>query len=183
MKTGITILSIAAALLTLPAQAQQGPGTALPDTQNVNQRMGPMGSGKGAGPGAGPRQPKDCSKSQNPEACTAHQEARKKAMEACQGKAGPERKQCMHEQKQNVDCGKARNPQQCEARKQAYGECKGQTGPAFKQCVQQKMPSPDCAKSPNPQQCEQHAKVREACKDKAGPEHKACLREKLAPAK
>ncbi len=137
----------------------------------------------GTASGSGKRQPMDCSKSKNPEACTAHQEARKKAVDACKDKAGPERKQCMHEQMQNVDCGKARSPQQCEARKQAYGECKGQQGPAFKQCVQQKMPSPDCAKSPNPQQCEQHAKVREACKDKVGPEHKACLREKLAPAK
>lgn len=184
MKTGIAILSIATALLALSAQAQQGPGTALPDTQDFGPGMGQRGQGKS--PGAGPRQPRqptDCSKSQNPQACTAHQEARKKAAAACQGKAGPERKQCLHEQKQNVDCGKARNPQQCEARKQAYGACKGQAGPAFKQCVQQKMSSPDCSKSPNPQQCERHAKARETCKDKTGPEHRSCLREILAPPK
>ncbi|MDQ5945087.1 MAG: hypothetical protein QG619_506, partial [Pseudomonadota bacterium] len=82
MKTGIAIVSLAAALFALPVMAQPGPGGGA--------GMGPGGSGQGAGPGAGPgggkRQPMDCSKSKNPEACTAHQEARKKAMEACKDK-------------------------------------------------------------------------------------------------
>lgn len=171
MKSGIAIIAVVSALFTLPAVAQQGAGA------------GQAGQGMSPGAGGGARQPKDCSKMANPEACTAHQEARKKAMETCKDKAGPDRKQCMRDQMQNVDCSKTNNPQQCEARKQAYGECKGQTGPAFKQCVQQKMPPPDCSKSANPQQCDQHSKAREACKDKVGPEHKTCLREKLAPAK
>ena len=85
----------------------------------------------------------------------------------------------MQEQRQNFDCSKAGNPQQCEARKMAYKECQGQAGPAFRQCVQQKMPPADCSKAPNPARCELHQKARAACQDKIGPEHKACLREQF----
>ena len=174
MKSGIAIASIVASLLALPAFAQPAQGG----------MGGGMGLGMGGGGGAGQKQQaRDCSKSKNPEACTAHQEARKKANEACKDKKGAERRACHHEQMQNIDCSKSTNPQQCEARKKAYGECKGESSrQGFKQCVQQKMPPVDCSQSKNPQQCDQHSKVREACKDKTG-DHKACLRENLAPAK
>ena len=161
MKAFVALTSLVLALASLPAAAQQGGGS---------------------GPGA-QRGPRDCSQTADPAACNAHRDAHRKMMDACKGKAGPERQQCMHEQAQNVDCGKARNPQQCEARKQAYGECKDQQGPAFKQCVQQKMPPADCSKAADPQRCERHQKAREACKDKVGPEHRSCLRDILAPAK
>jgi hypothetical protein len=89
----------------------------------------------------------------------------------------------MHEQAQNVDCSKARNPQQCESRKQAYAACKEQSGPQFKHCVQEKMPPVDCSKSADAARCEQHQKAREACKDKPASEHRQCLRDNLAAKK
>ena len=177
MKTRLMMIASAlmASLLCLPAAAQPGSGMG---GQGGMNGMGP-GTMQGAGPGAGNRMQRDCSLAQNPAACTAHREARTRAMQACQGKAGPERRLCMQEQYKNFDCSKAVNPQQCEGRKQAYQACQGQQGPAFQQCVQQKMPPVDCSKSADPARCDVHQKAREACKDKLGPEHKACLREQF----
>jgi hypothetical protein len=174
MKNGLTIALLASALFALPASAQQGPGTV--------SEAAVMG-GKAAGQGQGKRGPVDCSKAKDSKQCKARQEAHQKMMAACKGKAGPERKQCMHEQAQNVDCSKARNPQQCESRKQTYAACKDQSGPQFKRCVQEKMPPADCSKSADAARCEQHQKARDACKDKVGPEHRQCLRDNLAPKK
>ena len=86
MKSLVALASIIIAMTALPASAQQGGGLGSP-----------------GGPG-GQRGPRDCSQAADPTACAAHREARQKAAEACKGKAGPERKQCMREQAQNVDC-------------------------------------------------------------------------------
>uniref|UniRef100_Q47GX5 Uncharacterized protein n=1 Tax=Dechloromonas aromatica (strain RCB) TaxID=159087 RepID=Q47GX5_DECAR len=184
MKTRLMMIATAlmTSLICLPASAQPGPGTGAMGGGMTG--MGPgMGAGMGPGmaQGGGPRAraPRDCSQAPNPTACTAHREARAKAVEACKDSAGPQRRQCMHEQMQNFDCAKSGNPQQCESRKMAYKECQGQAGPAFRQCVQQKMPPVDCSKAPNQARCDLHQKAREACKDKLGPEHKACLREQF----
>jgi hypothetical protein len=161
MKNLLLVASLAAALFTLPAMAQQGQDGA-PAPQGQKQRG-----------------PANCSKAADAAQCQARQAAHQKAMAACKGKAGAERMQCMHEQVQNVDCSKARNPAQCESRKQAYAACKTQSGPQFKQCVQENMPPVDCSKAADPARCAQHQKAREACKDKTGPEHRQCLREHL----
>lgn len=165
--------TLLASLLCLPALAQPGPGMGGMDGSNG------MDSGMAQKTGPDARAPRDCAQTPNPAACTAHREARAKAMEACQGKMGPERRQCMQEQRQNFDCAKSASPQRCEARKQAYSACKDQPRPAFRQCMQQKMPPVDCSKAANPQRCDLHQKARDACKDKLGPEHKACLREQF----
>lgn len=176
MKSRLMIIStLLAALFCLPAIAQTAPENAAPiGRMNVEDKAMPQNSPIQRGQ-------RDCKQSPNPEACMAHRDARIKAMEACKGKAGMERKQCMTEQQQNFDCSKSGNPQQCEARKQTYKACQGQTGPAFRQCVQQKMPAPDCSKAADPKRCELHQKARSACQDKTGPDHKMCLREQLGP--
>jgi hypothetical protein len=183
MKTRLMLIASAllAALIGLPAGAQPGPGMAggggmnsmAPDTaQTPDPGMTQRG-------GMGARALRDCSRSANPTACTAHREARAQAHEACKDSAGAQRRQCMHEQMQNFDCAKTGNPQRCESRKMAYQECRDQAGPAFRQCVQQKMPPVDCRQAPNQARCEQHQKARDACKDKLGAEHKACLHEQF----
>ena len=174
MKNLLILATLAAALFALPAMAQQGPGTA--------SEAAVIG-GKAASQGQSKRGPVDCSKAKDVEQCTARQGAHQKAREACKGKTGAERRQCMHEQAQNVDCRKARNPEQCASRKQAYAACKEQSGPQFKRCVQEKMPPADCSKSADAARCEQHQKAREACKEKTGPEHRQCLRDNLTPKK
>lgn len=176
MKPRLMTIAIAllASLLCLPVLAQPGP-----EMGGMNGRKEMMGSGMGQKAGPAATAPRDCAQAPNPAACTAHREARTKAMEACQGKMGPERRQCMQEQRPNFDCTKSANPQHCEARKQAYSVCKDQPRPAFRQCMQQKMPLVDCTTAPNPQRCDIHQKARDACKNKLGPEHKACLREQF----
>ena len=154
--------ALMAALFCLPAVAQPGPG------------MGGMGGG---GPGA--RIASDCPQSANPAACTAQRELRAKAREACQSKIGQERRQCMQEQIEKIDCSTSPDPQQCTARKQAYQACKDQPRSAMRQCMRTKMPAPDCTKAANSQRCDMHQKARAACQDKLGPEHKACLREQF----
>lgn len=119
MKSRLMMIGSAliASLICLPAMAQPGPGMG----GGPGMQQGGPGMQQGApamgqkGPGA--RGPRDCAQTANPEACTAHRDARAKAAEACKAKVGPDRKQCMIEQGQNFDCSKSANPQQCEARK------------------------------------------------------------------
>lgn len=175
MKSRLMLVSsaIIASLICLPAQAQPGPGMG---GQGMGMQQGGPGMGGSTTTARGPR---DCTQAPDPEACAAHRAARIEAAEACKGKAGPERKQCMLEQRRNFDCNKSANPKQCEARKLSYNACQNQQGPAFRQCVQQKMPPADCAVAKDMQRCEAHQKAREACKDKTGPDHKSCLREQF----
>lgn len=76
-----------------------------------------------------------------------------------------------------VDCGKARNPQQCEARQQAMAACQDQRGPARRNCIEDKLPPRDCGQARNPQRCEAMNKARAACKGKVGKERRVCMRE------
>jgi hypothetical protein len=170
MKTRLMLIASAlmASLICLPASAQPAPG------------MGPdAGPGMMQGKGQGPHGPRDCKQSPNPAACQDHSDARAKAIEACKEHTGQQHRHCMREQRQNFDCSKSSNPQQCEAHKTATNECQGQKGPAFRQCMEQSMPPEDCSKTPNQARCEQHQQAREACKDKPAPEHMNCMREQL----
>ena len=104
MKTRLMMIAstLMASLICLPASAQPGPGMG-----GMGGGMSGMGPGGGSGmmQGGGPRAgaPRDCSLAPNPAACTAHREARNQAREACKNTAGPQRKQCMQEQRQNFD--------------------------------------------------------------------------------
>lgn len=172
MKNALLIISLSAALLALPAIAQQNHGTGSGGEQNKEAKAPHEKHGAF-----------DCSKAKDAERCKMHQQDRDKARETCKGKDREERQQCMHAQAQTVDCSKERNPQHCEARKQATAACAGQSGAQFRQCVEQKMPPVDCSKMPDSARCEQHQKARDLCKDKTGSEHRQCLRENLDPKK
>ncbi|RIX43503.1 MAG: hypothetical protein D3M94_16245 [Rhodocyclales bacterium GT-UBC] len=176
MKSRLILVTtgLIAALLGLPAFAQNAPAT----TTEAAPTSGP-GMMQGAPGGRMMHRQRDCSKAPDPTACTAMREAHQKAREACKDAPAGQRRNCMQEQRQNVDCSKTANPQQCEARKTAAKACEGQSGRDFHQCMQQKMPPVDCSKANNPQRCEQHQKAREAFKDKTGPDHKTCLREQF----
>lgn len=129
MKSPIALVctTLLAAALSLPAYAQPGPGMG-----GGNAPSGMPGPG---GPQAAQRAPRDCAKSPNPEHCKARQEARAQALEACKGKAGPERRTCMHDHMPPPDCAKARNPQRCEAMQKAHEACKDKAGPERRQCM------------------------------------------------
>lgn len=180
MKTMFVATMLTAALITVPAIAQQGPA-------GVPGAPGLAETAKSAPPSSRARHrqhgPADCRAAKDIESCTARQEAHKAALEACKDKAGSERQQCMHAQAQNLDCTKAGNPQRCESRKHAYAACSGQGGPKFKQCVQQSMSNETCRRSADAARCELHRQARERCKNLIGQEHRQCLRDVLAPRK
>jgi len=180
MKTRLFVIagSLIATLLALPAMAQNAPAPAASENTISGSQSTPRMQPRAQHHHHGQRM-QDCAKASNPTACNAQREAQRKAWDACKDKAGAERRDCMREQRRNVDCSKSVNPQQCAAHQEAAKACQGQSGPALRQCMQDKMPPVDCSKSPNPQRCEQHQKARVACKDKLGPEHKACLREQF----
>lgn len=155
------VTALLATLFALPVTAQPAP----------MDGMGPGGMQRHA--------PRDCAQAPNPERCQAHRAEIDKARAACKSAEGPQRRQCMREQMQQVDCSKTGNPQHCEARKAAHRECQAQTGQDFRQCMQAKKPPVDCAKAPDPARCTQHQKARAACENKVGEDHRACLREQF----
>ena len=64
----------------------------------------------------------DCSQAKDPKACEERRQkiraAHDKAQQACQGKQGPEHRDCMRTQM----CAQAKDPAQCEARAKAQAE-------------------------------------------------------------
>jgi len=121
---------MAAALLSMPALAQMGPGGGM------GGGMGGTGPGM-AGQGAGPRT-LDCSKARDPAQCAAHN----KALEVCGTQRGPGHRACMEDNMPAPDCSKARNPQRCEAMEKVRVACKGKVGPERAACQRENRPAP-----------------------------------------
>ena len=153
MKALFFVVSLAAALIALPASAQLGPA-GVPGAPGLAETDPSVKSGSSAPQNSPqPQQaqrsqqrkhaPAECNKAKNVEQCNARQAARNKAIEACKDKTGAERKQCRQEQIQNVNC----------------------------------------SDSGDPARCERHKKARELCKDKLGPDHRQCLRDNLVAKK
>jgi hypothetical protein len=113
--------------------------------------------------------------------------AHQKAVKACEGKAGEERRACL----QREMCAQAKDPKACEERfakaKAAHAKAAKACEPAkgkgaeHRDCMRREL----CAQTKDPAQCEARAKeamakrekVREACKGKEGDELRACIRE------
>jgi len=114
-------------------------------------------------------------------------DAHEKALKACEGKAGGERRSCI----QRELCAQAKDPKACEARfakgKAAYGKaanaCEAVKGKdaEYRACMRREL----CAQTKDPANCEAEAKkaaqrrekARAACGDKQGDELRACLEE------
>jgi len=94
MKFLFLALSLASALISLPASAQQGPA-GVPGAPG----LAPTAQTAPAAPQAktAKRPPKDCTKAKDVERCKAKQEARKIARESCKDKTGSEHKKCMRD--------------------------------------------------------------------------------------
>jgi hypothetical protein len=87
----------------------------------------------------------DCSRAKDPKGCEARlakmREARDKAREACKGKAGDERRDCM----EKSFCAESRDPAKCESnleeraarRREVQQACKGKKGDELKACVRE----------------------------------------------
>ena len=84
----------------------------------------------------------ECATSRQPEQCRARQEARKKALAACQGKIGATRNQCLIDQaqsasdhQQSLECKKASDPARCLQFQKAHKLCSAKLGPEHRQCL------------------------------------------------
>lgn len=135
MKACLPLLAAAIFSAALAAHAQP-PSGATPE---------------GKGPQRGERM-HDCAKAADPKACEERREklraAMKSAREACEGKQGDARRECLTEQM----CAQSKDPAQCLARAKERAERhKARAG--------------------------EREKMREACKDKKGDEMRHCLRE------
>ncbi|SDH37519.1 hypothetical protein [Propionivibrio dicarboxylicus] len=98
MKNALPVLASIAALLAVPAMAQQGPA-GVPGAPLIGASIAPPPAPV---KDSKPPQPRkragaDCTKAKDVELCKARQEARRQARDACKPLTGAERRQCLDE--------------------------------------------------------------------------------------
>jgi hypothetical protein len=114
-------------------------------------------------------------------------QAHEKAVKACEGKQGDERRACIRKEV----CAQSKDPKACEARiakardthAKARKACEGKPDGERRDCMRKEM----CASSKDPAKCEAQAKewtakrekAREACKGKEGDALRSCMREQM----
>jgi len=114
-------------------------------------------------------------------------QAHEKAVKACEGKQGDERRACIRKEV----CAQSTDPKACEARvakardthAKARKACEGKPDGERRDCMRKEM----CASSKDPAKCEAQAKewmakrdkAREACKGKEGDALRSCMREQM----
>jgi hypothetical protein len=93
----------------------------------------------------GPRARFDCSQAKDPKACQEHLDKMKaahaKARQACEGKQGAERRDCVRHEM----CGQAQDPAKCEARakeqsaqrERIRAACKDKKGDELRACMRE----------------------------------------------
>jgi len=114
-------------------------------------------------------------------------QAHEKAVKACEGKQGDERRACVRKEV----CAQSKDPKACEARiakardthAKARKACDGKADAERRDCMRKEL----CAQSKDPAKCDAQAKewmakrdkAREACKGKEGDALRACMREQI----
>ena len=118
-------------------------------------------------------------------------QAHEKAVKACEGKQGDERRACIRKEV----CAQSKDPKACEARvakardthAKARKACEGKPDGERRDCMRKEM----CASSKDPAKCEAQAKewmakrdkAREACKGKEGDALRSCMRDQMGGGK
>jgi hypothetical protein len=109
------------------------------------QAPAPGAQPEGKGPGRAQHRMRDCAKAPDPKACEERREKARRAMkdahQACEGKQGPARSDCMRQQL----CAQAKDPAQCEARAKERAErrraaieaCKDRKGQDWHHCMRE----------------------------------------------
>jgi hypothetical protein len=114
-------------------------------------------------------------------------QAHEKAVKACEGKQGDERRACIRKEV----CAQSKDPKACEARigkardthAKARKACEGKPDAERRDCMRKEL----CAQSKDPAKCDAQAKewmakrdkAREACKGKEGDELRTCMRDQM----
>ena len=139
MKTLLIAVSLAAALIAMPVAAQQGPA-GVPGAPG----LAPMSSTPlpPAPPPAPPKQaarPADCRSAKNVEQCKARQEVQRRVREACQGKSGKPRQQCVKTETRAAECSISAEPARCERYRKARELCSEKLGNEHQQCLRDNL--------------------------------------------
>ena len=141
MKTLLIAVSLAAALIALPVVAQQGPA-GVPGAPGLAP-MSPSAPLPPAPPPAPPKQvqrnPADCGSAKNVEQCKARQEVQRKVREACQGKTGKARQQCVKKETRVAECSVSADPARCERYRKARELCSEKLGSEHQQCLRDNL--------------------------------------------
>lgn len=141
MKGIFLLAALTAALGAPPSFAQQGPAgvpgvfglaesvtsPATPPAPRATQAQQPL------------RDPTDCSRAKSPEQCQRRQDTRKQALEACQGKTGTQRKQCLSKPPQGIDCKQSSDPARCTQHQKARKLCAAKIGEEHRQCLRDNL--------------------------------------------
>ena len=114
-------------------------------------------------------------------------QAHEKAVKACEGKQGDERRACIRKEV----CAQSKDPKACEARiakardthAKARKACEGKPDGERRDCMRKEL----CAQSKDATKCEAQAKewaaqrdkARAACKGKEGDALRSCMREQM----
>jgi len=143
MKRLFLLAALAATVLGAPpAIAQLGPA-GVPGIFGLAESVtAPPPAPSAASAAQRPPSQGECSTSKQPEQCRARQEARKKALAACQGKTGATRNQCLIDQvqsasdhQQSLECKKVSDPARCLQFQKAHKLCSAKIGPEHRQCL------------------------------------------------
>ena len=118
-------------------------------------------------------------------------QAHEKAVKACEGKQGDERRACIRKEV----CAQSKDPKACEARvakardthAKARKACEGKPDGERRDCMRKEL----CAQSKDAAKCEAQAKewmakrdkAREACQGKEGDALRSCMRDQMGGGK
>jgi len=142
MKTLLFIASLAAVLSAMPVVAQQGPAgvPGAPGLAPAPPPPAPIAAPQAAqAKTQAPHHQADCSKARNVAQCKARQEVQRKVTEACQGKSGKQRKQCVKNETRTAECSTSADPARCERYRKARELCSVKLGSEHQQCLRDNL--------------------------------------------
>ena len=147
MKLLLVVASLAVVFFAVPANAQLGPA-GVPGAPGLAE-TDPSVKPAPVTPPAPPvlkepqrtLQSNACGKDKNSEQCKTRKAktTRKKPQDACKGKTGAARKQCLTGKVASTDCSKSREPERCEQFQKTREQCKTKLGSEHRQCLRDNL--------------------------------------------
>jgi len=148
MRSLFFVVSLAVALIALPASAQLGPAgvpgaPGLAETDpSVKSVPPPQPDPPFIEEAPRPTQASQCDKANNSKQCKTRQATGAKAQKTCKGKTGKARTLCTDRKIKSADCSKAREPARCERFQKTREQCKDKLGLEYRQCLRNNLVPP-----------------------------------------
>ena len=145
MRSLFFLVSLAVALVALPASAQLGPAgvPGAPGLAETDPSVRPAPPPQPAPPlieeAPRPTQATECNKANNNKQCKTRPATKGKVQKACKGKTGKACALCTNGRVKNTDCSKAREPVRCEQFQKTREQCKDKLGVEYRQCLRDNL--------------------------------------------